>query len=383
MAIPFDAYLAPLTQEQVEQSIYNLLGSIGIPASSWQQGSVTRGIISITSRMISGSIEIISIVVKGTFLDYAEGIYLTALASYVYNVVRDDATFATGVVVVDNASANTYTFQPGELLFYNNLTQKEFKNTSIVNIGANQQDVNADVIAQEAGSSSTSTPGSINSFVTPRIGLTCTNPSALVGTDEESDEDLRQRCRDALGALSPNGPKEAYAYVAKSATRPSDGTPIGVNRVSVSADSGTGVVTVYVADPDGPLTGPDLAIVDAEIQEKVVPIGITANVFNATALTTPVTATVWAKKSANVTSGQIQTAIANALVTYFQNIPIGGDPLVDGGSGYLSFTDIISVIDNANSAIYKINMVTPSADVLLTPDQVPVLGTVTITVNIV
>lgn len=383
MAIPFDAYLTPLTPEQVEQSIYNLLGAIGIPATSWQEGSVLRAIISILSRMTSNVIEIISIIVRGTFLDYAEGIYLTALASYVYNVVRGEATFATGVVTVNNSSANTYSFQPGELLFYNSTTQKEFQNTSIVSISPFQTGVSVDVIAREAGSGSTSTPNSITSFVTPRIGLSCTNPSALVGTDEEADSDLRQRCRDALGALSPNGPKEAYAYVAKSAVRPVDGSPIGVNRVSVSADNSTGVVQVYVTDPDGPLTGPDLALVDAEIQQKVVPLGITCFVSNATAYTQPVTASVWCRKSFNVTIPQIQTEIGNALINYFQNVAIGGDPLVDGGTGYLMYSDLISVIDNSNESIYRTVLALPPNDIALTPDQVPVLGTVTISVNIV
>ena len=191
------------------------------------------------------------------------------------------------------------------------------------------------------------------------------DPGALVGTDEESDEALRQRCRDALGALSPNGPKEAYAYVAKSATRPTDGSLIGVNRVSVSADTGTGVVTVYVADPDGPLALLDLGYVNDEIQLKVVPIGITANVLNAVPITQPITVTVWAHRANNVTQAGIMGDISNALVAHFQTIPIGGDQLVEGGTGYIVFSELVSIIDNSNSAIYRVALSVPAADVVL------------------
>ncbi len=382
MAIPFDQYLRGLTTEEVEQSAYNLLGAIGIPATSWAQGGVARGIIRVVSRLFSGVTGVVSVVTRGTLLDYAEGIYLTALAYYQYHVQRQEAVFATGVVTVSNSSGNSYSFAEGELRLTNTLTNAEFQNTSVVNISPMQVGVLVDVIALVAGSDSTSTPGSITSFVTPKVGLSCTNANAIVGLDEETDAALRIRCHDALGALSPNGPKEAYAYIAKTATR-LDGSPIGVNRVSTSVDSGTGVVLVYVADPDGPIDPLDLAIIDNEIQTKVVPLGITAIVANATPINVPITATVWVRVRSNVTQLKVITDISNALVQYFILTPIGGEPLVDGGPGFLMFSDLLSVIDNSNSAIYKVLLSSPTADLPLDPNEVPLLGTVNLTVNLV
>src|SRR5690606_14818917 len=100
-----------------------------------------------------------------------------------------------------------------------------------------------DVIAFEAGSASSSSAGEITEIVTTMLQVTCSNPVALIGRDEESDPALRQRCRDSLGALSPNGPQAAYEYWAKSALR-ADGQPVNVNRVWVSTASSIGHVTV-------------------------------------------------------------------------------------------------------------------------------------------
>jgi phage-related baseplate assembly protein len=119
--------------------------------------------------------------------------------------------------------------------------------------------------------------------------VTVTNAAAFVGTDEETDVDLKVRCVAKLGSLSPNGARDAYNFIARSATR-ADGSPIGITRVRTIPD-GIGGVDVYLATPSGGVTGTsgdpltDLGAVAAAIWETTEPLAVEATVASATKIT--------------------------------------------------------------------------------------------------
>ena len=128
-------------------------------------------------------------------------------------------TFATGTVTIDNAGGNVYALVPGDIVLLNSVTNKTYRNTETVNIASLQTGVVVAVQADELGSASSAAAGDVDAFVTPLLGLSVTNAASLVGTDPETDTALRARAMEKVGALSPNGPRDAYAYFAKSAVR--------------------------------------------------------------------------------------------------------------------------------------------------------------------
>ena len=389
MALPIDQLTAPLTEEDVKQSLYNLMVAAGLPVTSWIAGSVIRTMIAVVAKTYATFTTILANLTKAEFLDLAESFWLTLLAKFVYNVDRIPSGFATGTETLINSGGAIYSFDPGDVIFKNSVTNKTYFNVDAFTLNpAEEKDI--DIQAFEAGPDSTAAIGQINSLVTELLGVSVSNPGVLVGTSEEKDPDLRIRCRNALGALSPNGPLDAYNFFAKSTARP-DGTIITVNRVKVSADSSTGVVQVYLADPDGPLDSADVTLIDENIQQKCVPIAVTAIIDNAVAVVVNLTIQAWFTKTINNTVQSITDAINTSLTNTFAVYPIGGLSLTEGGQGYLWADKVKGAVEGADPSIYKVdlsitslNPVIPQIfDVELAPNEVVIyslpLGSLTVT----
>jgi hypothetical protein len=154
----------------------------------------------------------------------------------------------------------------------------------------------------------------------------------------------------------------------------------------LASGSGSSFTFAQAATPGtytsgGSVEGGDLGMVDAAIQAQVVPIGQTALVAAASNLAIPVTATVYIRTSAGITSANATTAIGTALTTYFDSVPIGG-LTADGSQGVVPSSEILVTIANANSGTVSVQLSAPviGVDTTLTSSQVPTLGTLTITV---
>ncbi len=128
-------------------------------------------------------------------------------------------TSATGEVTLANSGGGVYNLGVGDLIITNPTTQKAYRNTDALSVGVASSTTTVAIEAVEVGSASTSAPNTITALTTTMLGVTCTNATAVVGVDEETDEDLRVRCREKLSALSPDGPKAAFSYFARVATR--------------------------------------------------------------------------------------------------------------------------------------------------------------------
>lgn len=376
MALPLDQLAQPVSADSVRASIYALLKAAGLPVTSWKEGSVIRTIIAVLAQVISTFTNVVAVITQGGFLDLATGIYLTLLAHYVYGVDRIEATFATGEVTLTNTAGGLYTFGPGDLIVSNPTTGATYANTTTFTlqpVGNPGAVVTIPVQATEVGAASTSAPHTITGLVTGLNGVSVDNANPIVGQDAETDDALRVRCRDALGALSPNGPQAAYEFFAKTTAR-SDGTIIAVNRVQVTAQSSTGQVSVWFASPSGPITDPtDLAIIDANIQTHVVPIGITCTTQSATAVPVTVQYTAYADAASGLLVATLQAKIAAALTAFFSSYPIGGRALTRGGQGYLFASKIRAVIVDADPSIFQVSVTLPAADVALNAGQIATL----------
>ena len=112
----------------------------------------------------------------------------------------------------------------------------------------------AEFQADAAGPGGSSGVGQINQAVTSNTGVSVYNTLAFFGANWESNIALAARCRAAIQAISPGGPRGAYQYFALSAYQLLlDQTPpvvltAPITKVLVQSSAVTGVVTVTLAN---------------------------------------------------------------------------------------------------------------------------------------
>lgn len=368
----------PLTPDEIRAAIYAAIAARGGNPTAWKPGSPTRTIIAGLAIVLAGLSGLIAAIAKSGFLELAEGDWLTVVARYVFFVERGAGTFATGSVVIDNAGGGVFELEPGDLIVISSATGKGYRNTAAVSIGALATGVAVPVQALELGSDSTAVPGAIDDFETPLPGLSVTNPNAIVGADPESDAELRERCLAKTGTLSPNGPRDAYVFVAKSAVRAS-GERIGVTRVRTIPD-GIGGVDVYVARADGTVSGDandpatDLGAVAAAIHTQVEPLAITPRVQGAALLPVAVTYQLWVRDTSGLTNPQIETAVSERLTEFFATQPIGGHVIPGETTGRVYVSAIAAVIGaTLPGREVRVSVTSPAADVDVAVAQAPVI----------
>lgn len=354
--------------------------SLGLPVTSWQAGDPTRSVYHFVAEILSRLEDMIAGFIESGFLDHATGDWLTILAKQVYNVDRVEATFATTEVTLTNASGAVYVFASGDITFKSSLTDQTYHNTSGGTLLAGAT-LDLDVEADVAGSDGSAGIGEIDELVTVYLGVTCSNAAAAVGVDEEEDEALRGRCRDKLAALSPNGPAEAYSYVATNSDL--TGTT-AVTRARVFSESNTGDVTVYLAGASGAVQEADRALVEAAILLWATPLCITPTVLAATNLDVPVTYTLWVYERVNEEEADVEEAVETALRAMFAARPIGGDFLPGELTGSLFRDLVVSTIrETFPDDTFHVTVDAPANDTALTNAQVARLGTVTPTITFV
>lgn len=377
-----DELTKPLTVDEVKAAIYGALAASGVNTTSWKPGAVVRTIIAGVAIVLSAASQLQAAIAKSGFLELAEGDWLTLVAKYVYGVERDEGSFATCEVTLDNTGGGLYSGGVGDLLLSVGGT-KTFRNTAAFSISPSETGVVIPMQAVELGTGSNTVADEIDTFETPLLGVVIAGSTAAVGTDEEDDAALRLRCREKTATLSPNGPRDAYAYIARSAKR--NGASIGVTRVLTVPD-GIGGVDVYVATATGGVLGTvgdlgtDLGVIDDEIQKKVAPLAITARTHTATAVAIDVEYELWVRDSIGRTPAQLEEDIADRLTDYLATVPIGGEQIIGELSGRVYLSALEGVIGGeVGDELVKLILTTPVADVDLAISEAPVIGTVTVT----
>lgn len=371
----------PVTRHEVQASIYSALGILGINTTGWKPGAPERAIVVGVSVVLAGFSQLMALTTASGFLELAEKEWLTIVAHYVYGVDRVEASFATGFVAVTNTAGGEYLLDPEDLVFQNPTTGRTYRNLEHVTIPPGPATVvSVAVIATEAGSASTSGAGEITELTTTLLGVTVTNPAAVVGRDAETDPALRSRCSEKLGALSPFGPWDAYASAVRNATRP-DGTSLGINRFRMVKD-GYGHVVTYVATPSGGVPGDandpttDLGIAHEAIQHYAAPLAVTASIESADALLVAIAYEVWLYNTTGRSEAQIIAAINARLTTFMAGQPIAGnktDPeAVIPGKLYVD-TIGAAIASTFPAHIFRVVVSSPSGDVDVGPTEVPIL----------
>jgi phage-related baseplate assembly protein len=321
MAITLD--LATLfvakTAAQILDASLEFATFLGLPVTSWRTGDPTKTQFEAQAEHLAILDQNLAEYVKGGYLDTAEGVWLTIYAEQAYGVTRGAASVASAELTLTNSGAGVYSWDANDLTFTNPTTGKTYKNTEAVSLSGVGATATFAFAAEEAGSASTTGADTLE-LLTSVLGVTVTSNEAAIGIDEQSDSELRTACRESLAALSPNGPADAYRFVATNSELTGAST---ANKVAVYADDPTGLVTVYVSNYADQVSAPDLVLVEDALRLLCLPLAVSLDVVNATQIDQNVTVSLFVWPS-SLTNDAIRDAAELAVETLFVATPIGG-----------------------------------------------------------
>jgi phage-related baseplate assembly protein len=351
-----------------------LAAAAGLPTTSWRTGDPTRSLYAYLARCLGGLEGSVANYIKAGWLSSAEGPWLQTLASEVFGVDFTQATYSEPTITVTNTKGGYFTPAPGSLTFKCSATGATFHNTD----AGTDTTTNAPgplsagktlryaLTADVAGSAGTVAINEIDTLVTTLLGVVVVSSTAAIGGDEQDDPSLRAQCLATLGALSPNGPADAYEFVARN---PALTTANDVARARAIADAPTGAVLTYIAGVSGPVADASVGLVLAAIVEWATPLCITPTAAKATAIPINVSGTLTGAVQANF-SAAAQAAIQAAFGA-FDIANTDGDQVDD--------TLVSQAIRDAVPGIKVLTLASPAAPVALMQGQYPVLGTFTLT----
>lgn len=340
--------------------------ALGLPVTSWRAGDPTRAVFKFLAEALAEREGVTSEYIKAGFLSTATGEWLTVLASEVYGVDRVEATYAAPSVTLTNGGGGYYEIAAGDITCSSSASDKTYHSTSggVLSPGST---LVVSLVADEPGSDSSVAIGGIDTLVTTMLGVTVVSSTAALGLDEESDESLVGRCNDTLGALSPNGPADAY----ESVVRNSELTGVtDITRASSTSDAVDGTVVVYIASPTGACAPASVTAAQAAVESWATPLCITPTVVNATPVLIPVNATV----SGNDIPATFASETLDALTSLFAELEIGVD---------VTFSSIVTTIHEllVSRGATRVSVVVsvPAVDVTVGLGEVPTIGAVTVT----
>lgn len=385
MSLPLDTLFASMTPAQVKRQLYTLLDGLGLQTTAWFSGAPTRTLIAIVAPLLSGLANVGVLLARSGFLDTAEGEFLKLLARLVYKVEPIEATFATGAVTLDNVGGGSFDspgFDAGDVVFRNVTTDATYVNSAPFALAALQTGLVVPVVAQQLGAALNAAPGEVSEIVTTMLGVNVTNALAIEGRDAELPDELRQRCLDSLGALSPAGPQAAFDYVART---PELNGGVAVTRSRKVPPTGDGTLLLIVAGPGGALSSPDVALVQAGVDAHATPDNTTAIVQSATNKALSYVVTVYVDADANRDDVYWEELTKATLVEYVRRQPIGGQNF--GAGGVVPWRGVIGElrairVDDVPGYVLQAGLAS-EADTAIAGTEVPVLDETDVTVTVV
>lgn len=278
-----------------------------------------------------------------------------------YGLARHPATLATGQV--------TFTGTEGTVIAAGTLVASEsghtFQTLAEAAIPAGGS-VSVGISAVESGAAYNLPTGSITQLTLPLVGMdTVSNALATTGgADIESDELLRDRVLMRIRLPSASGCVADYVRWAREVP--------GVAAAScVPLWNGAGTVKVVIAGTGMTPTSPEIQTAVAAYIETVRPIGASVTVTSVTSLTVNIAATLVLRSGYTLLGVQsaVEAALAAAIAeNEFEALTL---PISRIGAALL---DVPGIADYSGLTLNG-----SAANVALTSEQVPVMGTVTLT----
>lgn len=389
--------LSDKTKEQVFDELVQAAIDEKLSSTAWQPGEPIRAIMSAVARVLAALWTVLAVpAIRAAFLDYASGAWLTLLAWTAYNVKRKGKEFAAGNITIENRGGVAYlgggSIVPGQIRIKNEVTGKTFTNVggggveAWINSGP-YPTVTLPFIADEAGIGSDTLPDEISTQpVTAPSGLVVKSPTpAMLGSDEETDDALKERCRLSTAVISPAGPRDAYRFVALSTLR-ADGSYVSVTRVRV-VDTGACTLRVYLAGRSAPTpgdmatAGSDVFLVYQRLLKDVVPTGFVCHVYSAIAedtlptLAQTLTVNLIVDADSGLTKEEAEAKASAAIAEYIADVPIGGrrdEPIVSfDDPGKLMVSELLAKASESAKGIVRATSSLGTADMEIPFNAIP------------
>jgi hypothetical protein len=336
--------------------------AIGLEVTTWRAGDPTRSYYKYLAVVLESLEQQNVDAINAGFLRSAEDEWLEVYAEDMYGVTPIPAGYATPTVTLTNTGTRRYELDAGDIVARSSTTSKTYHSTDAGTwVGGTTLEIA--FIADEAGADSSVGEDEVDELVTTYLGLEITGSTASTAADKQGDDSVRQQCEDSRGAVSPDGPADAYAYVVKNSELTGD---TEITRAETDDDSGTLEVTVYVAGNSGTVSSTSIAAAQDAVETWATPLCVTPTVVNATPLTVPINATV----SGENLPDDWETTVTEALTSLFADWRIGRR---------MSLSTINKTICNAVAEIDDVDFVAPTADIEPAISEVLVLGTITLT----
>lgn len=294
MTTPLSVFtlVAKETADAILTKVLEVASLVGLPVDTWRVGDPTRTQFRALAKKLETSDNIRAEFARASFItgpaeERAQGDWLTLRVKDVYGVDREEDTFATPTVTLDNAGGGLYELAPRGLTVLASATGATFVNQASVTINPLETGVVVSLVAEAGGSDGSVGDDDIDTIVSPALtGVTISGSTEAAGIDEQSDAGLIEQALATLGALSPNGPVDAYEFV----VRNSDLTGIeGVTRAFADGDSSDGTVTVYAATTTAALDGASVTALQDAVDVWAQPLCSLATVVSGTPQAIPIT----------------------------------------------------------------------------------------------
>ena len=369
--------------EQTKEVIYAFALTVAeateLDTTSWRTGDPTRSLFWVVSELFESLESVSAGFIRAGFLEWATGKWLRILARQVYGYDPDDATYGACTCLLTNAGGGVFDFEAGDLVARSSENGKTYRNTTAGTLDS-LGTLELQFAADEAGSASNAAIGEIDELVTTYLGVTIENTTACIGRDDEPEASIKANCKGKIAALSPNGPAEAYTYVALNEALTGDSE---TTRARAFADSDTNDVLLVLAGDAGGVSGTAVTAVEAACLTWCTPSTTTLTTQSADEVSFDVDYEIWIYESVNLTEDEIKAAIEDAIVAEVGRRPIGGDRKAGDTAGKIYADRIQAVIETTYDEFTFAVEMTGVVDVDLTDTQVGKVGTVTGTVNFV
>ncbi|MEW8957778.1 MAG: baseplate J/gp47 family protein [Moorella sp. (in: firmicutes)] len=345
--------------ETKEQILQRLLAQIPDEYDK-SEGSFFYDVLSAVAIELAAAQDLVEQYLQLGFAETTSGNYLDYRA-HEHGLERKAATKATGQVTISGSNG---TVVPAGSLFAT-AGGVQFKTLAEVTIGETGQVV-ANVEAVEAGSSGNVPAGTINTIPVSIAGVTgVTNTQATSGgTDTESDAALLARLLKKVRSPATSGNAAHYKQWALEVA--------GVGDAKVIPEwNGPGTVKVIIIDSNKQPASADIVQDVADHIEEVRPIGAAVTAISAQGLIIDVAVT--GVLAENYTPEQVKSSYENTLREYLKSIAFQQNYVSYAKIGSL-FLDTPGVLDYLNLTVNG-----GTSNVTIGDEQVPILGTVTIT----
>ncbi len=371
MTINISVLWAVNTAEKIFDMGIQVAQALGLPTTSWRTGDPERSLYKYLAEVLAAHDGQVSSYIKAGFLSSAvadanetgDSGWLKLLAYETFGVTVPDAGYATPSITLRNDGGGNYPRLAGEITVKNSATDKTYHNTNApapLNAGAT---VTYTLEADEAGADSSAAVNEIDEIVTTMLGVVVVSSSASYAPDELTPDEIGTLCAATLGALSPNGPPDAYEYVC---LNPELTGTTEVTRAYSYGTSSSGQAQVYVASATGAVSAGGLQACQDAVEEWATPLCVLPTVASAVPHTIDVTATI----SGDAIPSDFQTRIVAGVARYFAGLPI---------HGIVARSALLAAIHKAVPEVDVALMSAPAADVVLGVNEVATAGAVTIT----